>query len=199
VSFTPDGRTLIVTEKATNRLVVFAIDKKGLPGAPRIFLSKGDTPFGFGFGRRDQLFVSEAFGGAVDASALSSYLVSDQDQLEVISASVPTTETAACWVAVTPSGRFAYVTNTGSSSISGYAIGFDGELALLDADGVTATTGFGSSPIDLAMADGGRYLYALNAGTNTIGAFGVHPGSGALSELAFIGGLPAGANGLAVR
>ena len=53
-----------------------------------------------------------------------------------ITPNVATTETAACWVVVTMNGRYTYTTNTGSNSISGYRIGHDGSLVLLDADGV---------------------------------------------------------------
>ena len=110
----------------------------GLPGDGRVQDSNGPTPFGFAFGKRDQLFVSEAFGGAENASATSSYDIDRQGVLTTISASVGTNQTADCWVVVTPNGRFAYVTNTGSGSISGYAIDFDGSIELLDADGRTA-------------------------------------------------------------
>ena len=136
------------------------------------------------------------FGGAPDASATSSYELDRDGLLTTISASVGTNQTANCWVVVTPNGRFAYVTNTGSGSISGYKIGFDGELELLDADGRTAVTGGG--PIDLALSDSGRFLYSVNTGTNTIGAFLVHS-DGSLTALPFVSGLPSGANGLAAR
>jgi hypothetical protein len=43
----------------------------GRLGAPQPQASAGMTPFGFGVGVRGQLFVSEAFGGAPDASATS--------------------------------------------------------------------------------------------------------------------------------
>jgi hypothetical protein len=43
-----------------------------LAGAPLVQDSAGTTPFGFAFGKRGQLPVSEAFGGAADASATSS-------------------------------------------------------------------------------------------------------------------------------
>jgi hypothetical protein len=112
--------------------------------------------------------------------------------------SVGTNQTANCWVIVTPNGRFAYVTNTGSGSISGYAIAFDGTIELLDADGRTAATGDGSAPIDLALTDSGCFLYSLHSGTNTIGAFRVQS-VGSLTRLPFTGGLPSGANGLAAR
>jgi 6-phosphogluconolactonase len=196
VSFSPDGDVLVVTEKNTNKIVTFTIDRHGLPGQANVQDSNGQTPFGFAFGKRDQLFVSEAFGGAENASATSSYEVDRNGVLTTISASVGTNQTANCWVVVTPNGRFAYVTNTGSGSISGYSIEFDGTIELLDADGRTAVTGDGSAPIDLALTDGGRFLYSLNSGTNSIGAFRLRA-DGSLTPLPFVEGLPTGANGLA--
>jgi 6-phosphogluconolactonase (cycloisomerase 2 family) len=198
IAFTPGGDALVVTEKATNQIVTFEVGRNGLPGEGRVQDSNGQTPFGFAFGKRDQLFVSEAFGGAEGASATSSYDIDRHGVLTTISASVGTNQTAACWVAVTPNGRFAYVTNTGSGSISGYAIDFDGTIELLDTGGRTASTGDGSAPVDMAFSDSGRFLYSLNSGTNTIGAFRVSP-DGSLTRLPFTGGLPPGANGLAAR
>jgi 6-phosphogluconolactonase len=198
IAFAPDGDLLVVTEKATNQIVTFDIDRQGLAGNARVQESNGMTPFGFAFGNRDQLFVSEAFGGAENASATSSYEIDRRGVLTTISASVGTNQTAACWVAVTPNGRFAYVTNTGSGSISGYAIDLDATLELLDADGRTALTGEGSTPIDLVITGGGRFLYTLNSGARTIGAFRVRS-DGSLRPLPFAAGLPPAANGLAAR
>jgi 6-phosphogluconolactonase (cycloisomerase 2 family) len=198
IGFTPDGEVLVVTEKATNKIVTFRVGRHGLPGNARVHDSSGPTPFGFAFGKRDQLFVSEAFGGAENASATSSYDLDRHGRLQTIQASVRINQTAACWVVVTPNGRFAYVTNTGSGSISGYAIDFDGTLELLDADGRTALTGDGSAPIDMAITDSGRFLYSLNSVTNTLGAFRILS-DGSLRRLPFTDGLPAGANGLAAR
>jgi 6-phosphogluconolactonase len=197
VAFNAEGDLLVVTEKNTNRIVTFAIDRDGLPGEAQIHTSSGTTPFGFAFGRRDRLFVSEAFGGAAGASALSSYEV-DDDTFRTISASVPTKQSAACWVAVTPDGRFAYTANTGSGSITGYAVGFDGSVARLAANGVTGATGSGSAPADLALSRGGSFLYVLNGGVNTIRGFFVAP-NGQLVVTNTISGLPDGAAGLAAR
>ena len=73
-----------------------------------------------------------------------------------------TTETAARWIVVTKNGRYTYTTNTGSNSITGYRIGSDGSLAILDADGKTADTG--ATPIDMALTKSSRLLYALAGG-----------------------------------
>lgn len=198
VSFSPGGDVLVVTEKATNLLVTYAVGADGLPGNPQVFASAGMTPFGFSFDVHGRLIVSEAFGGAPDGSAVSSYDVSAGGALAPISPSIGTTETAACWIAVTKNGRFAYTTNAGSGSISGYAVAPDGSLTLLDADGVTGSTGDGSAPIDLAFTRNSQIIYSLNSGNGTLSAFHVRA-DGGLTPIGTTGGIPAGANGLAAQ
>jgi 6-phosphogluconolactonase (cycloisomerase 2 family) len=166
----------------------------GYAGAPNVQPSAGMTPFGFAFDKRGRLIVSEAFGGATDASAMSSYALSGDGTITPISASVKTTETAACWVVVTKNGRYTYTTNTGSNSITGYRIGSEGSLSLLDADGKTAPTG--ATPIDMALAKGSRILYALAGGVPQIDGFAVNA-DGSLDPIGSAGGLPAGTVGLA--
>src|SRR5688500_14372731 len=122
IQFSVDGRTLIVTEKATNSIVLFALDHRGVPTERTVVASHGQTPFGFALGKGRQLIVSEAAGGAANASSVSSYWLGRHGDLHVLDASDATLQTAACWVAVTPDGRFAYVTNTGSGSVTGYRI-----------------------------------------------------------------------------
>lgn len=195
VEFSPDGRLLVVTEKATSLIDTYTVGRDGLASGPLVQASEGTTPFGFAFDRRGRLFVSEAFGGAPDASALSSYDLDRGGVLETISPSVGTTETAACWVVVTHDGRFAYTTNTGSGTVTGYAIADDGSVSLLDADGATGTAGTG--PIDAAFDASGRHLYVLNAG-GTISAFS-RGGDGSLTPLSGASGLPAGTVGIAAR
>jgi 6-phosphogluconolactonase len=196
VEFSPEGGVLVVTEKMTNKISTYTVGASGRATGPNVQQSEGDTPFGFAFSRAGTLVVSEAFGGAPDASALSSYNVSAGGSLSVISASVGTTETAACWVVITRNGRFAYTSNTGSNTISGYGLSRAGELTLLDANGVTATTG--SGPIDLALTKDSRFLYSLDDGSHAISAFRVED-DGSLTPVPGASGLPAGANGLAAR
>ncbi|MGH9223945.1 MAG: hypothetical protein ACRD2W_09235 [Acidimicrobiales bacterium] len=116
-SFTPDGRRLVVTERATNQIDLYAVGADGLASGPAVFPSPGVTPFGFDFDRRGNVIVSEALGGGADASAVSSLALQWTGGVSVISASVPTTETAACWIATT-NGCYAYAGNAGGS-ISG--------------------------------------------------------------------------------
>jgi 6-phosphogluconolactonase (cycloisomerase 2 family) len=198
VQFSPDGRLLVVTEKGTNLISTYVVDADGLATGPNAQPSAGVTPFGFAFDRQGRLFVSEAFGGGADASAASSYNVASSGDLTPITASAGTTETSACWLVVTDNGKFAYVANTGSGTISGYRIGADGSLTLLDADGVTGMTGAGTAPADSALSAGSQYLYTRNGGTDSIIIFDVEA-DGSLTEVGTVTGLPDAFVGLAAR
>lgn len=190
VAFAGDEK-LIVTEKAANTLAVFTV-RGGTLSAPRLVPSSGQTPFGFAVAHNGTVVVSEAFGGAANASAMSSYRVNDGG-VRLVSGSVPTKQTAACWVAISGDDRHAYTTDAGSAVITGYAIGARGELTRLEDDGVSAHTL--ASPIDLTFAPGGRTLYVLTARGHSIDAYRRGP-DGKLTPLASVTGLPAGGAGL---
>ena len=196
VGFDPSGRWLIVTEKNTNLIDVYAVGNDGYASAPVVNPSAGQTPFGFAFNQHGVLIISEAFGGAVDASAVSSYTVGSGGTLHVVSASVPTTETAACWVAVTNNGKFAYAANTGSASVTGFEVR-RATLSILNAEGKTGTTG--TTPIDAAVSRNGQFLYTLTADSHAISAFSVRQNDGSLSNVGGVAGLPVGTVGLAAQ
>ena len=198
IEFSPDGSVLVVTEKNTNRILTYTVNAQGLASGPAVHVSAGMTPFGFAFARRSFLLVSEAFGGAVNASATSSYRLGAGGTLQTISASVATTETAACWTVVTNNSRFAYVTNTGSGTVTGYAVGNDGHLTVLDADGVTGETGMGSAPTDADFSSSSKFLYVLNSGNGSIAIFAV-AANGSLATVPGVSGLPSSATGLAAH
>jgi 6-phosphogluconolactonase (cycloisomerase 2 family) len=178
VEFNRDGDLLAVTEKATNRVLTFAVDGNGRLGRAHIQASPSPTPFGFAFGRRDQLLVSEAVGGGAGASTLSSYVLNGDGSAALVSPAVPSGQSAACWVVTTRDGRYAFVSNTASDNLSTYRIGENGETVLASA--IAARTGNGSGPTDMAMDPDSRFLYALNPRNGTISAFRVDAG-GALS------------------
>jgi 6-phosphogluconolactonase len=192
IEFDPSGDVLVVTEKATNAIDTYTVGPDGRASGPDVFASAGQTPFGFAFAGDDTLIVSEAFGGT--ASALSSYDTDRDGGLATITPSVfAGSERASCWVVVTDDDRFAFTTNTGSGTISSYAIGRHGRLSLFDDVAVQQ----GGAPIDAALSRGSRFLYVLNSAQNRIGAYSVGT-DGSLTTLTGFGasGLPAGANGL---
>ncbi len=190
VSITPDGTSVVVTERATSLIDVYRLGRDGRATLRAAVPSSGATPFGFDFTPNGRLAVSEA-----GPSAASTYAV-QRDGLRTISASVGNTEAAACWLVVTDNGRFAYTGNGGGSqSISGYGVGHDGSLSLLTPDGRTGVAAAGVS--DLALSRGSAYLYA-RLGDGTVGAYEVQR-DGTLTGLPVGPGLPTGAAGIAAR
>ena len=193
VSFSSDGNSLIVTERLTNLIDTYAVADDGLARKHQLFQSVGTTPFGFDVGRQDRVFVSEAVTGSV-----SSYVLSEDGELHVVSGAVPTHQMAACWVLASHDERFIYTANAASGSISGFQVGRDGSLQLLDADGRTAVIGDGSHPVDMAQSQDGRFVYNLANGDGTLHGFRVRE-NGSLEPIGVIKGIPPSASGLAAR
>ena len=198
VGFSPDGRFVLVTEEATNLIDVFPLSRHGYARNMVMNPSEGMTPFAFAFDPHGHLLVSEVFGAAPDAGAVSSYRLTGHGSLKVIDPSVPDTETAPCWLVVTPDGRYAYTTNTPADSVSAYSVDFRGRLELLDPDGRSGEPGTGTSPLDMDLSEDGHFLYTLDIGTHMISVFRVKR-DGSLRLLPAIGGVPDGAVGLAAR
>ncbi len=188
VQFSPDGSRLVVTEKATSRLDVYAVDANGVASWLSTTPSAGGTPFGFAFGLRNDLFVSEATGSA------SSYVLDASGTPALVSGAVSTHQGAPCWAVVTQDGRFGF-TGNGAGSVSAFTIATDGAISLVDANGGTALIGAGIN--DIALSQNSRYLYVLRTGgAQAILAFRVAP-DGHLTPLGPIVGLPNGTRGLA--
>jgi 6-phosphogluconolactonase (cycloisomerase 2 family) len=190
VGFSDDGRYLIVSERATNILDVYTVDRDGRASGPLAHASSGPTPFGFALDRRNTLFVSEAGAGG----GASSYRMGETGGLIPVSSMVMTGQRAACWAVITKNGRYGYVINAGTGNISGFSIGQDGALSLLDPDGVTAQTG--GNPTDAVISHDGRYLYVRVAALAQIAVFRVRA-NGSLATLPPLTGTPAGLAGLA--
>lgn len=201
VQFTPDGKALVVTEKATNLIDTYLVGNNGAAGPPIVQAAPGDTPFGFGFSRDGYLIVSDAFAGVPNGGELASFIVRQDGELQVITPAASTHQTAPCWVVITNSGKFTYTTNTASGNVSGFRINrFTGQLIPLDADGITVDTGGAESvPIDEALSRDSRYLYVLNSGFQQILGFRINPFNGRLEKVAELDGVPPFAFGLAAR
>jgi 6-phosphogluconolactonase len=190
VSFSPDGSALVVTEKASSTIDVYSVGLDGRAGAPVVSPSSGGTPFGFDFDNRGRLLVSNATGSA------SSYSLTGAGA-SVISGAVPTHQGAPCWLVASKNGRYAYTANAGAGTISGFAVGHDGSLSLLDASGATGILGSTSHPLDEAVSNNGQYLYNLTDGLHTISTLAIAE-DGSLTLTGSIA-VPTGAAGLAAR
>ena len=195
VSFVNEGKVLVVTERATNKIITYTVNEWGLPGIMHSINSSTATPFGFDAGKNGNIFVSEAAGGAAGASKLSSYHVNNNGSISLLTGSVGANQSAACWVVITNNGKYAYTTNTASNNLSNFGINKNtGAINVNTA--IAATTGMG--PIDAALSNNSKYLYILNSGSHSIGVYQVD-NNGSLSNVQTVSGVPAGATGLAAE
>ena len=183
IQFTPDGSSLLVTEKASNTLDTFAV-RGGYAGYAVPHAAAGTTPYGFDFDARGHAIVSEAASGSA-----SSYSVGRRD-FGVISPAVSNTQAAACWLVV--ARGYAYAVNAASGTVSSYTVAKDGSLALKEA--VAANTGAGGT--DAALSGDQHFLY-VRMGGGLVSSWAVAR-DGSLTSLGTTQGAPAfGTAGLA--
>jgi 6-phosphogluconolactonase (cycloisomerase 2 family) len=184
VGFTPDGRQLLVTTKAsTSSIDVFQVGSDGrLSAAPVVNPGATPVPFAFTFSPDGRLVAGEA-----GASSVTTYAIQADGTLTAPK-SQSDGQVALCWIQRI--GSFYFVANTGSNTLSSFTVGSDGQPSLLAA--VAATTHAG--PIDLASS--GDFLYAETGVLGTVDEFQVG-GDGTLTPLGSVTGLPSGIEGIA--
>jgi 6-phosphogluconolactonase len=199
VSFTPDGRKLVVSIKdgpaagaipgviptGPGRVLVFDVDRKGRPSANYTqtdFDNRG--PFGFSFDRHGNLLVALFIGGPNLSGAAGSFRIEDDNSLTPITPLVDAGgEIDLCWLE--NNGRYAYGSNYTTGVISSYEIGGDGSLSLLEAAaGLTDPTSVsqGSTPLDLGVSSDGQFLYNVLPGSGAIAGWQINP-DGSLTKL----------------
>jgi 6-phosphogluconolactonase len=198
IAISPDGQFLAVTERLANNIDVFHIQPNGRLSPIVIDPSPGAGAFSVTFAPDGKAIVSETgLANATNGSAVSSYSILSNGTLSPVSQSVPTLGNANCWNVVTPDGTKVYVSNAGSSSISGFAISPNGTLTALPGT-VVGNNPEGATNLDIAVSADGKYIYTLNSGAGTIGSFAIQQ-NGTLTNIVEAGDLPifAGFNGIA--
>ena len=194
IGFTPDGAALVVTQRGTNSIVVFAVDESGLLTDPREIPSSGPTPYGFAFGVGGSLVVTEAFGAQIGKAAASSYAL-DGTVATAVSRSVGNGRSEICWAVASGDGRYVFTTNFGDGAVSRYAIDHNGGIELEDAVAATAIGGQ-KGLRDEDISPDGRFLYAIDADARRIFGWAVGV-AGSLEPIGSWDGLPATVAGLA--
>jgi 6-phosphogluconolactonase (cycloisomerase 2 family) len=184
VGFTPDGRKLIVTTKASdNHILVYQVRRDGtLSATPVVNDSATPVPFAFVFTPQGRLADGEA-----GTSSLTTYAIGSDGTLSD-PRSATDGQMALCWIV--RAGGFYYVSNTASNNLSSFTVAPDGTPSLLAA--VAATTNAG--PIDMTVS--GRFLYTQTGSAGTIDGFRINA-DGSLTSIGSVTGLPVGQEGIA--
>jgi 6-phosphogluconolactonase len=194
--FTPEGSTLVVTERGTDSIVTYPVARDGMLGMPNVIASAGPTPYGFAISSTGSLVVTEAFRAQKGDAAASSYVIEGAGA-RLVTPSVGNGRSEICWAVITPDGRFAYTTNFADGAVSRYAIGADGSLTLEDATAGLAVDGRPGLRDEDLSADG-RFLYAIDADGGRVYGWSVDEG-GSLTAIGSWDGVPTTVAGLAAR
>jgi 6-phosphogluconolactonase len=199
ILFNGTGNNLIGIEVGTTDPSTFLIDSfvvgedgRLTPAAGSPFAAEAAGPFGSEFSPTDpgHLYVSNAHDGTGNGS-VSAFSVTGDGSLGSIGASpYADGQTAPCWVEISHDGQYLFAVNTGSTTISSYAIQTDGSLVHLS--DTAFSSGLGIRPFDARLDVGGNNLYVVDAAIDAVTIFSVEGGT--LTELASSpASLPAGA------
>ncbi len=193
IGFSPDGKFVVVAERLANKLDTFAL-ANGVAQPGNFQTSAGNQPFAFDWSPEGFLVVAEVGNGAADGSSASSYSISNTGALAAVTSALATHQGAACWLVM--AGGHAYIANAATANLTGLDVGENGQLALHDANGITATTAAGS--IDLATPPDHGYLYALAGNPRQLFIFAINA-DGSLTSQPALSGVPDAAAGLIAR
>jgi 6-phosphogluconolactonase len=199
-AITPDGRYLIVTEMFTNLIKVFEAEEGGLMKERTTTAANNPTPLAVDFGHHNLVAITEGNDighrvGSPKGATISTYRMGKDGGLEPISRAVKVNKTGTCWVRFSPNGRFAFTGDTGSGSVSTFAVSREGELTLL---GSADTGGLASVPIDLSVTPDGKFLYVLASFAGQVKGFRIEH-NGSLTPIGSAGGLPITIQGIVAR
>ncbi len=200
VLFNRDGTKVAGTRIATSEIDSFTVGHGGrlTPAAGSPYDAQAFSPaqgwgqLGAEFSptRPNQLFVSDAHtagGGAAFPGLVSSFVDGPGGALTAVGAPVANDGGASCWVEISHDGRFLFVVNTASATVSSYSIGAGGALTFLHS---TGSGQIGAGAEDARLSPDGRTLWVVESGTNAVTGFTVEGGT--LTPLDAIAG-PGGA------
>ena len=211
VSFTPDGKHLVVSIKdgpvagaipgtpptGTGRLLGFGVNADGTPSTTFTQIGTSNAgPFGFSFDNNGNLLAALFVGGGADGTAAAgAYKVNADSTITPIGAVVKDTQLDTCWLE--NNGAYAFGANYTSATISSFKINADGSLSLIKAvAGTTVAPGNsqGSTPLDLAISSDGQFLYNVLPGSGKVAAWRIGA-DGTLTKVGEFAGLPQTVNG----
>lgn len=170
LDFSSNGKVLVVTEAATNKITTFAMQGNGRPGIRHSLTTAGTTPMGFDMGNFNNFYVSEAGASLTGASTVSSYHVDNSGIVSLIDGPVATDATAGAMVVLSSDKQTMFVGNSGSNNMSSLKASLTGHLSIGNGGNTTDAL---TTPVDAAMDSDSKNMYVLTAGNDAIITYGV--------------------------
>lgn len=196
VGFNKSGTVLLVTEKATNMITTYVMQPDDTPAlAPLKRPSAVPTPFGFEFGDRDFVFITEANGGQQGVTA--SYRVERDTGAVSAAVDVISQGNATCWTVLSSDQTVGYSTNTADGTVSLYRINFGGTMDYFFSGQNDTPIQTGAGVRDAVLTQNNGFLVTLNNAEGHVRGFWVNR-SGAIAPRS-TAPVPASATGLIAR
>lgn len=194
VSFTPNGKALVVTEKSSNTITTYQV-LANKPYSMKTFPSAGKSPGGFQFGNNNNFYVSESGNGMTDASTVSAYNVDNTGKVSLVDGPMVMNTTNAGFMAMSKNKNRLFTSNTGSNSISSLNVSGFGKLSASGMAPASAMT----APIDAALDSESKFMYVLATGGNSLISYKLN-NDGSMSQIdADAANMPDYMSGLVVR
>jgi 6-phosphogluconolactonase len=186
LTFSADGKVLLVSERTTGVIDSFPVNEDGALGAATVTSYPGI--FDFTTSPTNGLLIT------VGGPTITSTSVADNGALKTVD-STPIFS-GACWVVVTPKG-FVYASTGAPSIIDGYSLSTVGAIAAIGTGEAASIPG--ATILDLAISSDGHFLFSLNSGNGAIGAWSINQSTGVLTPNAgaVLPASNAGFNGIA--
>lgn len=201
VSFTPDGKTLLVTERIAGEatgeggwpkgaIVSFPVRPDGTLGAKNVNLTTGNGPYGLTFKRDGTLITVEQNGAFLNfgGGQVATYKIGEDSKLTGVGPAVSVGGTDPCWFALTHDEQLLYVTSPfGGGSIASFSVSKEGQLTRLH-KAASAVDGedinndhLGDGILDVGLSQDSKYLYQLNGLDGSLFVFQVNASNGTLT------------------
>jgi 6-phosphogluconolactonase (cycloisomerase 2 family) len=178
LAFTARGRFLVVTTRQSLGIVTFRVGSDGVPVAAESLVPNAPQwTYGFGLTAQNQAIVSMLGVIPPTSGSYGSFAITPAGGITTVTTPIPN-QVGACWVAVSPSGGYAWGVNADGLQLATLSVSKAGAIA------VTGTTSTGTTEgRDLTVSANGKYVYLLRPDAKDILSYRV----GASGALALIG------------
>lgn len=194
IVFSPDGKTLIATERRAEEvdeesgfpkgaITAFGVKENGTLGPGVVTVPTGNGPYGVTFTKDGTILMAEQDGADKNPNGgtVASYSQNADGTLEPIGDEVATQGTDTCWIVVTDDDKLAFASAPlGGGSIASLRVGKGGTMELLHSSASAAdgrdvvNDNVADGVLDLGLSRDSQYLYALDAFAGGIYGFKVN-------------------------